>query len=111
MAEQLEDRSRSLLPSAAELDFRAELGKLAKELTAHYNFLSKDGYRARALLLRSSLDTSHDGFLSKGEFVRGAPELVLPGRELWMEAKFYERVGLRLEMEAKMRGEEDDSED
>lgn len=97
--------------SKADVQDLAELGKLAKELNTHYDFLRKEGHRARAVLLNSSLDTSHDGFVMEGEFVRGAPELVLPGKELWMEAKFYQRAGARLARKAKQRGEEDDSED
>lgn len=110
--EQMQDGRRAQ-HGLSKLDFdeRAEVGKLAKELDAHYEFLRKDGYRSRALVLQSALDTSHDGYLTEGEFVRGAPELILPGRELWMEAKFYERAGAQLARRAKLRGEDCDSED
>jgi len=92
--------------SQAELDARLELGRLAQDLNAHYSFLNKDGFTSRAQIIQSSLDISSDGLLSEGEFVRGAPELILPGKELWMEARFYERVGALLGRQERHRSVE-----
>lgn len=89
-----------------------QVGTLAKSLTKHYNnMLQGSGFRSRALVLRSALDTSHDGHVCKGEFLRNGPELLLPGKELRMEARYYELVGKMMEKQARLRGEDEESED
>lgn len=111
--DQSEDDPRlSLLGFAdADLSSRMELNRLAKELAAHYEYVLKDGFQSRAFLLHSWMDTSHDGLVTQAEFVRGAAAVLLPARELLMEAKFYAKVGAHMERQARARGEDDDSED
>lgn len=107
----MDERHVALAVSEAELKEQEEVGAMAKELSKHYrNMLKGTGFRSRATVLRAALDSSHDGRVTKGEFVRSAGELLLPGRELRMEAKYYDRVGKMMERAAQLRGE-DDSED
>jgi len=106
-----DERQMELAVSDAELKEREEVGKLAEELSKHYNnLLSGSGFRSRAMVLRSALDSSKDGRVCKGEFLRNGPELLLPGKELRREAAYYEKVGRMMEKSARLRGE-DESED
>jgi len=60
-----------------------------KLLKSYDSMLQQRGFESRAVLLRSSLDTSHDGQVNLGEFVRGAPQFLLPQQELFREVQFY----------------------
>lgn len=76
--------------SLALQQWQKAVGDPGQKLQKQYNsMLQGGGLESRAILLRSELDTSRDGRVSLCEFLQGAPQFLLPRRELLLEAQFY----------------------
>jgi len=81
---------RIMLNGNALALWRKTVGDPGSGLLMHYeHMLQPRGFESRAVLLRSNLDSSHDGQVTLKEFVLGAPLLLLPQQELFQEAQFY----------------------
>lgn len=93
-------REHVMTPQRIKLDpdglrmWQRTVGDPGNKLVQHYDrLLEHQGFESRAILLRSKLDTTPDGQVTHGEFVRSAPAFLLPQRELLLEAQFYKSCG------------------
>ncbi|CAK0805804.1 unnamed protein product [Prorocentrum cordatum] len=60
------------------------------------NMMREEGFQKRVAVPRAQLDISHDGIVTCEEFMRMGPQLVLPTRELQLEASFYGHCSVAL---------------
>jgi len=66
------------------------VGMIGQRLMQDYDAkLSKEGFDSRCIALHSQLDVDASGHVSLSEFCAGAPLVLLPQRELKVEAQFY----------------------
>jgi hypothetical protein len=73
-----------------ERTWQKTVGQLSSQLKEIYtNLKKKEGFSKRAAIMRSELDYSRNGEVTGEEFIRMAPQLLLPWRELVLEARFY----------------------
>ena len=69
---------------------KEEFQQLAVQLSNMYNWqLERDTVLRRVVSLREALDFNHNQIVSVAEFIRMAPDLLLPRSELKLEADFY----------------------
>lgn len=100
---------KMLLNAQASMkEWQSTVGTLGTKLKEQYRYcLQRHGFERRAMALRLELDQSHDGTVNLTEFVRGAPSLLLPIKELQMEGQFYFNCSHAIE-KLRKQGEEFD---
>jgi len=104
----LDSRLLKLNGPTALSRWQNEIGEPGERLKQMYNgYLQAGGAESRAVLLRSELDTSHDGRISASEFLQNAPIFLLPPSELLLEAKFYQNCQQELDRDRKQEDDED----
>lgn len=105
--------ARLILDGAARQGWERSAAKAATKLRDLYGYMQRSdgGLTARASLIRSQMDLSCDGRVSLGEFLRDAPRLLLPPRELRMEAAFYSCCERGMDKARAVQGLDDDSDD
>jgi len=104
----LDSRQLKLNGPAALSRWRKEIGEPGERLQQMYNcYIQAGGAESRAVLLRSELDTSRDGFVGPSEFLQNAPIFLLPAHELLLEGTFYQNCQNALRRERHQEDEED----
>mmetsp|Transcript_100372 Transcript_100372/g.259228 ORF Transcript_100372/g.259228 Transcript_100372/m.259228 type:complete len:144 (+) Transcript_100372:1-432(+) len=113
-----EELERALTPERVLLDADTELGHykrlvkdLGDKLKAHYKrLLTPKHFKSRASFFWTQLDISLDGMVTRGEFERRASEVLLPTKELQMEANFYEECTKAMNRARKEDGQRQEAE-
>jgi len=72
-------------------EFKTLFYDIGGKLKDHYKrMMTLSNFRTRSAFFWSKLDVNFDGNVSRGEFERRAPDVLMPLEELELEAKFYE---------------------